>query len=64
MAQELQKRSSRADKREEEVHFIVDDEPLWVDAVGQSQTGGHFSNVHKGHTGQQRQLGGAGSPRG
>lgn len=34
---------------EEEVH-LVDDEPSWVDAIRQGQTGGHFPGVYKGHT--------------
>lgn len=49
-AQDLQRRSSGANEGQEEIDFIADDKPPWVDPVGQGQTGGHFPGIHKSHT--------------
>lgn len=53
-----QTHSGGADEGKEQVQLVADDEPPWVDAMGQGLTGGYFPGVH------QRQLRGTGSPRG
>lgn len=44
-----QKHSGWEEERKEEVHLVVDDEPLRVDDVTQGQAGGHFPGIHEGH---------------
>ena len=45
--QDGQKHSGWGEEGEEEVHLVVDDEPLRVDAVMQGQAGGHFPGSTK-----------------